>query len=108
MCQAQTKRYNHFATASRDYYRLIITIPLLDHLIAETDYRFISEMCNLLNGFYIIPRNRLHCKDVNWKTGFMTFVFAYRDDMPSLRAVQAELVRIMGNQLEERPRKIQI
>ncbi|XP_028413110.1 52 kDa repressor of the inhibitor of the protein kinase-like [Dendronephthya gigantea] len=91
VCKAQTKHDNHPTSTACDYYRLTVTIPLIDHVIAEIEYRFPSEMCNLYNGFYILPRNFLHCKGINWKTEFMKFVSAYRDDMPNFRAIHAEL-----------------
>ena len=48
-------------------------------------------MCNLYNGFYIIPGIFLMCKNVDWKTEFMKFVSAYKDDMPNYRSMHAEL-----------------
>ena len=47
--------------------------------------------CDLYNGFYVIPSNFLHCKDVEWKTEFMKFMSAYEDDMPNFRTIHAEL-----------------
>ena len=48
-------------------------------------------MCNLYNGFYAILNNFLHCKGVNWKTEFMKFMSAYKEDMPNFRTIHAEL-----------------
>jgi hypothetical protein len=91
ICDVQTNRDNYPANTARDYYRLKLTIPLLDHVIGEIESRFPSEMCNLYNGFYVIPSNFLHCKGVNWKTEFMKFMSAYEDDMPNFRTIHAEL-----------------
>ena len=91
ICMVQTTRENYPVATGRDYYRLKLTIPLLDHLIAQIEFRFPSEMCNLYNGFYIISGIFLMCKDIDWKTEFMKFVSAYKDDMPNYRSMYAEL-----------------
>jgi hypothetical protein len=88
ICDVQTNRDNYPANTARDYYRLKLTIPLLDHVIREIESHFPSEMCNLYNGFYVIPSNFLHCKGVNWKTEFMKFMSAYEDDITSAQFMQ--------------------
>ena len=70
---------------------VITTDSLLDHLKEEIESRFPSEMCNLYNGFYVIPSIFLHCKDVCWKTEFLKFLSAYKDDMPNYRTIHCEL-----------------
>ena len=47
ICNVQTTRENYPVTSGRDYYRVKLTIPLLDHLIEQMEFRFPSEMCNL-------------------------------------------------------------
>ena len=91
ICKVQTARENYPADNPRDYYRFKLTIPLLDHLKEEIESRFPSEMCNLYNGFYVIPIIFLHCKDVCWKTEFLKFLSAYKDDMPNYRSIHCEL-----------------
>ena len=91
MCNVQTNRDNYPAGTAREYYRLKLTIPLLDHVNGDIESRFLSEMGNLYNGFYVIPNNFLHCKGVNWKTEFMKFMSAYKEDMPNFRTIHAEL-----------------
>jgi hypothetical protein len=49
---------------ARNYYRVKLTIPLLDHLIEQMEFRFPSETCNLYNGFYIIGIF-LNCKGLD-------------------------------------------
>ena len=70
ICKVQTARENY------PYYRVKLTIPLLDHIIEQIEFRFPSEMCNLYNGFYIIPGVFLKCTGVDWKANFMKFVSA--------------------------------
>ena len=74
VCTVQTARENYQVAISRDYYRVKLTIPFLDHLIEQMEFRFPSEMCNLYYCFYIIPGIFLQCKDFDWKTEFMKFV----------------------------------
>jgi hypothetical protein len=91
ICRKQTARENYPADTARDYYRVMLTVPILDHLIEQMEFRFPSKMCNIYNGFYIIPNNFLCCKEVDWKAQFMKFVDAYSDDMPSYHRIHAEL-----------------
>ena len=91
ICKVQTTRDNYDVHSARNYYRVKLTIPLLDHLIEQMEFRFPSETCNLYNGFYIIPGIFLNCKGLDWKTEFMKFVTAYADDMPNFRSIHAEL-----------------
>ena len=91
ICKVQTARENYDATNGCDYYRVKLTIPLLDHLIEQIEYRFPAEMSNLYSGFYIIPGIFLNCKGVDWKKEFMKFASSYIDDMPNYRSIHAEL-----------------
>ena len=84
-------RENYPVETARDYYQLKLTIPIFDHFIEQMKFRFPSETCNLYNGLYIIPKNFLPCKGVDWKADFMKFVTAYSDDMPSFETIHAEL-----------------
>ncbi|XP_046863535.1 52 kDa repressor of the inhibitor of the protein kinase-like [Xenia sp. Carnegie-2017] len=68
----RTTRENYPAHTAREYYRMKLTIPLLDHLIEQMEFRFSSE-------------------DVNWKEEFMKFAVAYKEDMPHFRKIHAEL-----------------
>ncbi|XP_046856107.1 52 kDa repressor of the inhibitor of the protein kinase-like [Xenia sp. Carnegie-2017] len=87
----RTTRENYPAHTAREYYRMKLTIPLLDHLIEQMEFRFSSEVCDIYRGFYIIPSIFLNCKDVNWKEEFMKFAVAYKEDMPHFRKIHAEL-----------------
>ena len=84
-------RANYPVSTTRDYYRVKLTIPLLDYLIDQSEFRFPSKMCDLYRGFYVVPGVFLNCKDLDWKTEFMKFVEAYREDMPNYRSIHAEL-----------------
>lgn len=102
MCKVQTTRDKYPVHTACDYFRAKLTIPLLDHLIEQMEFRFPSETCNILNGFYTIPGNFLNCKGLDWKTEFMKFATVYCDDMPNFRSLHAELALWETNQLETR------
>ena len=52
----QIQRSNTPAESVSDYYKRTITIPLLDHLMCELDYRFDSSKTEVIfNGFVIVP-----------------------------------------------------
>ena len=51
----QIHRSNTPAESVSDYYKRTITIPLLDHLMCELDYRFDSSKIEaIFNGFLIV------------------------------------------------------
>ena len=52
ICEVQTQRENYPVDEKRDLYRLKLTIPLLDHIIAEIESRFPSAMCDVSREFY--------------------------------------------------------
>ena len=54
--ETQIHRSNTPAESVSDYYKRTITIPLLDHLMCELDYRFDSSKTEaIFNGFVIVP-----------------------------------------------------
>ena len=51
----QIHRSNTPAESMLDYYKTTITIPLLDHLMCELDYRFDSSKTEVIfNGFITV------------------------------------------------------
>ena len=55
LCGRQKHRENVPAQTSSEYYRRIITIPVLDHLISEIDRRFSEHHKTALLGLNWIP-----------------------------------------------------
>ena len=56
----QTQRSNTPAESMLDYYNTTITIPLLDHLMCQLDYRFDSSKTEVIfNGFVIVPEKQI-------------------------------------------------
>ena len=76
------------AESVSDYYKRTITIPLLDHLICELDYRFGSSKTEVIfNGFVIVSANLIAIvhqpEKGHWKEKFLLFANFIRDDLPN-------------------------
>ena len=76
-----------------DYYKIYVTIPLLDHLQSSLDTRFNLESINVYKGLSIVPAKMLSLteKGVDWKEQFKTASNFYYDDLPNPLALDAEL-----------------
>ena len=55
VCSRQCHQPNVTATDPSEYYRRIITIPVLDHLLVELEKRFDIHQRTALQGFYLVP-----------------------------------------------------
>ena len=79
-----------------DYYKRTITIPLLDHLMCELDYRFDSSKIEaIFNGFVIVPAKLIAIvqqpEKGHWKEKFSLFANFIRDDLPNALSLDSEL-----------------
>ena len=90
----QQHRQNVPATSSAEYYRLNVTVPLLDHMISELDSRFNSESSSVVVDFIqLLPcavyqktaSDRLTTADLD------TLLKLYEDDLPCARSLDVEL-----------------
>ena len=50
-CQKQTLRSNQGTNELEEYYRITLTVPFIDHIIAELDGRFSKDSFTLINAF---------------------------------------------------------
>ena len=55
ICSRQRHRTNTPASSPSEYFKRMITIPILDHLLAELDRRFTSHQVTALQGLYLVP-----------------------------------------------------
>lgn len=55
ICGRQRQRANTPACSPSEYYRRTITIPVLDHLLAELNARFTDHQKTAIQGMYLIP-----------------------------------------------------
>ena len=74
---------------SQNYFRAVVTIPFLDHVIKETDERFSEAPTTVMKGLGIIPSILLN-EGGDWKGDFMEFK-VYDRDLVSIIALNPEL-----------------
>ena len=82
------------ATSATDYYRLNLTIPLLDHMLTELHNRFDSESSAIIIEFLQLSPAAIYSKSVSETLTVDTFtkvLSLYEDDLPSSRSLDTEL-----------------
>ena len=93
----QNNRDNHPASDASQYFKRVITIPILDHLKSDLKTRFEFNGVNAYNGLSIVPSKTIAllntCKscDQSWKQKFKMFIDFYKNDLPNPLALDAEL-----------------
>ena len=92
----QIDRSNTHAESVSDYYKRTITIPLLEFLMCELDYRFDSSKTEaIFNGFVIVPVKLIAIvhqpEKGHWKEKFSLFADFVRDDLPNTLSLDSEL-----------------
>ncbi|XP_046864377.1 52 kDa repressor of the inhibitor of the protein kinase-like [Xenia sp. Carnegie-2017] len=86
----QSHRPNTSAESILEYYRRVVSIPFLDHLISEIKKRFSERNLNILDATYGMPKNVLSNPE-GWKERFSQFLNKYKDDLPQPRLLPTEL-----------------
>ena len=91
ICARQRHRSNIPAEDACEYYRRVISVPLLDHLISELESRFSSHKQTALLGLYLVPTvlETKTIEEVGPKISQLGEM--YREDLPSLSSLQSEL-----------------
>ena len=75
-----------------DYYRLSLTIPLLDHLINELQLRFDENSSNNISEFLsLLPATICKSHTIIDRDTFQSVFHLYEDDFPALLSLDAEL-----------------
>ena len=89
----QRNRNNIPSESVSDYFKKVVTIPLLDHLTVEIERRFDHGSISVYSGLVIIPSKMVSLvyKNVNWKEKFNLFPDLSKDDFPCPKALEAEL-----------------
>ena len=85
----QKHRENYVTPEPKEYYKLSLTIPLLDQLINELRNRFSSDHRIFLKSNYIIPSVVVKNKD--WKQNIADFSKEYASDLPQPLNVASEM-----------------
>ncbi|XP_057292636.1 52 kDa repressor of the inhibitor of the protein kinase-like [Hydractinia symbiolongicarpus] len=97
-CSIQLYRENYVANGVKEYYKLAVAIPFIDHILQELDTRFSIDNVSVYSGFSIMPTTILSDEgrvlvgdQPTWKVEFSKFIPRYRDDIPALSNLYAQL-----------------
>ncbi|XP_057299422.1 52 kDa repressor of the inhibitor of the protein kinase-like [Hydractinia symbiolongicarpus] len=97
-CSIQLYRENYVANGVKKYYKLAVAIPFIDHILQELDTRFSIDNLSVYSGFSIMPTTILSDEgrvllgdQPTWKVEFSKFIQRYRDDIPALSNLYAQL-----------------
>ena len=90
----QQHRQNVPATNTAEYFRLNMTVPLLDHMISELDSRFNLKSSSAVAEFIQLLPSALYQKPPSERliaADFDTVLKLYKDDLPCARSMDVEL-----------------
>ena len=91
ICPRQQHRASTPASNPSEYYRRTITVPILDHLLAELDRRFTSHQKTALQGHYLVPSVLVKEDFQTVSSVVMKVGELYAVDLPDLSSLNAEL-----------------
>ena len=83
VCNRQVYRDNHGISNVKDYFRVTVTVPFLDHVVNEISERFGDAPASVVKGFSIVPDFVMNHSE-NWKIDFQEFAAVYERDMVSI------------------------
>ena len=75
--------------AAEEYFRINVTIPFLDQVVASMKARFEDGQSLVVEGTMLIPACVI--TEPDWKSQIQRCVDMYMDDLPSKRTLDAEL-----------------
>ena len=85
----QRNRSNTPSDTVSEYFRRVLSIPFIDHLICQISARFCDRNVAALNGFYGLPSEVVCGKD--WRSKFRRYLSLYENDLPEPRYIECEL-----------------
>ena len=92
LASRQQHRQNIPAQSPTDYYRLNLTIPLLDHLVNEIELRFDENSSQNVTEFLaLLPATISKSHSVIDRGTFPSVLQLYEDDLPASLSLDAEL-----------------
>ena len=89
-CFFQAHRDNIPVDDICEFYRISITIPVLNEVVEDLRRRFKPENIVFINGFYCIP-NIMEKYPNEWKQKLLSFMRRYKKDMPNPESCLAEI-----------------
>ena len=87
----QTKRANTPASSPSEYYRRVISIPLLDHLITELNNRFSEHSERAVKILTLLPPSIFEMEGTLKEEHISGFLSLYRSELPSPSTLNTEL-----------------
>ena len=88
----QLHRANPPADIISDYYKLILTVPMLDHLITELDMRFDKETISIIvECIQLMPSEIVNSNTTISELDFSNLLNLYDDDLPFSRGLDSEM-----------------
>ena len=97
-CKSRTSKlqrnHNNIPSESiSDYFKKVVTIPLLDHLTVEIERSIDHASITVYSGLVVILSKMvsLAYNNVNWREKFSFFADLFKDDFPCPKALEAEL-----------------
>ena len=75
------------AGSSKDYFKVAVLIPTIDHLLSELEFRFSQIQVHAARGMYLIPKNLQDMSSVHRDNIFQFFEWA----LPSPQTFNQEL-----------------
>lgn len=90
LASRQQHRQNIPAQNSQDYFRLNLTIPLLDHLLSELNSQFdTASFLNIMEFMRLLTSAISAARHDQWD--FENITKFYEDDLPSLVSFESEI-----------------
>ena len=86
----QIYRQNSKVESNSDYFRLTVTVPLLNHLMSDLEMRFPGNELTGYCGLHIIPYVMFATSNT-WRKEFLVFANFFSDDLPSFYCLDSEL-----------------
>ena len=89
-CSKQTCRSNYLIETTKNYFKVVLTIPFLDHVLTDLQHRFPGNELVPYRGLYLIPYLMFQ-EPENWKEEFMVFSNFSFEDFSNFTGLAAEL-----------------
>jgi len=99
ICKRQTQRSNALLTTATDtsaeeiiknYFRVNVTIPVLDDIITSLQDRFCNGQDIIMKGTVLLPSYVI--TEPNWKNVLQPFLKFYSDELPCYHSVDSEFI----------------
>ena len=89
----QRNRNNIPSESVSDYFKKVVTMPLLDYLTTQLNQRFDSACVTVYSGLVIIPSKIISMvhQNVPWREKFRPSAKFHESDLPCYKALDAEL-----------------